>query len=61
MIIDTPPVLGVLDAKALARLAQAIVFVLRWDWTKREAAQAALREPTSRCAPRGRRLQLRSI
>ncbi len=44
VIIDTPPVLGVPDAKALARLAQAIVFVVRWDRTKRDAAQAALRE-----------------
>jgi polysaccharide biosynthesis transport protein len=44
VIIDTPPVLGVPDAKTLARLADAVVLVVRWDRTKRDAAQAALRE-----------------
>ncbi len=44
VIIDTPPVLGVPDAKTLARVADAIVFVVRWDRTKRDAVQAALRE-----------------
>jgi polysaccharide biosynthesis transport protein len=44
VIIDTPPVLGVPDAKTLARMADGIVFVVRWDRTKRDASQAALRE-----------------
>jgi succinoglycan biosynthesis transport protein ExoP len=44
VIIDTPPVLGVPDAKTLARLADATVFVVRWDRTKRDAVHAALRE-----------------
>ncbi len=44
VIIDTPPVLGVPDAKTLARLADAVVLVVRWHRTKRDAAQAALRE-----------------
>jgi polysaccharide biosynthesis transport protein len=44
VIIDSPPVLGVPDAKTLAGAADAIVFVLHWDRTTRAAAQAALKE-----------------
>ena len=44
MIIDTPPVLGLPDVKALSPAADAIVFVVRWDRTKRDAAAAALKQ-----------------
>ena len=44
VLIDTPPVLGLPDVKALSSLADAIVFVVRWDRTKRDAATAALKQ-----------------
>ena len=44
VIIDTPPVLGLPDVKALSPAADAIVFVVRWDWTKRDAVAAALKQ-----------------
>ena len=44
VIIDTPPVLGLPDVKALSAAADAIVFVVRWDRTRRDAAAAALKQ-----------------
>jgi capsular exopolysaccharide synthesis family protein len=44
VIIDTPPVLGLPDVSALSALADAILFVVRWDRTKRDAVAAALRQ-----------------
>jgi capsular exopolysaccharide synthesis family protein len=44
VIIDTPPVLGVPDAKTFARIADATVFVVHWDRTRRDAVESALRE-----------------
>jgi capsular exopolysaccharide synthesis family protein len=44
IIIDTPPALGVADARTIAEHADSIVFVVRWDHTKQEAAAAALRQ-----------------
>jgi succinoglycan biosynthesis transport protein ExoP len=44
VIIDTPPVLGVSDAKVLVPHADAVAFVVQWEKTKRDAAQAALKE-----------------
>jgi polysaccharide biosynthesis transport protein len=44
VIIDTPPVLGLPDVKALSAAADAIVFVVQWDRTKRDAAAAALKQ-----------------
>ncbi len=51
VIIDSPPVLGVPDAKTLAGAADAIVFVVRWDRTARAAVQAALKELGHFAAP----------
>jgi succinoglycan biosynthesis transport protein ExoP len=44
VIIDTPPVLGLPDVAALSPAADAILFVVRWDRTTREAAAAALKQ-----------------
>jgi capsular exopolysaccharide synthesis family protein len=44
VIIDTPPVLAVSDAKALVPQTDAVAFVVRWRKTKRDAAQAGLKE-----------------
>jgi exopolysaccharide transport family protein len=44
VIIDTPPVLGLPDVKALSPTADAIVFVVQWDRTRRDAAAAALKQ-----------------
>jgi capsular exopolysaccharide synthesis family protein len=44
VIIDTPPVLGLPDVKALAPAADAIVVVVQWDRTRRDAVAAALNQ-----------------
>ncbi|MCA0849973.1 GumC family protein [Salipiger thiooxidans] len=44
IIIDTPPVLIVPDARVIAQQVDATVFVVRWDRTSREQVQGALRE-----------------
>jgi len=43
VIIDTPPVLAVQDAKLLAELGDGALFVVRWAKTSREAVQRALK------------------
>lgn len=43
VIIDSPPILPVNDAKVLARLADAVVFVVRWEKTPRDAVVSAIR------------------
>lgn len=42
-IIDTPPVLAVSDALPLLREADATVYLVRWEKTKRDAAKAGLK------------------
>jgi capsular exopolysaccharide synthesis family protein len=44
VILDTPPVLVTADAIALARLAEKVVFVVRWGSTRREAVLEALKQ-----------------
>jgi len=44
VILDTPPVLGLPDVHALSPAADAILFVVRWDRTTRDAVAAALRQ-----------------
>jgi Mrp family chromosome partitioning ATPase len=43
VIIDTPPVLAVQDARLLAELGDGALFVVRWAKTSREAVQRALK------------------
>jgi polysaccharide biosynthesis transport protein len=51
VILDTPPVLGLPDVKALSPVADAIVFVVHWDRTRRDAAAAALKQLADVSAP----------
>jgi capsular exopolysaccharide synthesis family protein len=51
IVLDSPPVLGVVDAKMLARLADAVLFVVRWDETDESAAQTGLRNLVDRHTP----------
>ena len=44
VIIDSPPVQIVSDARFLARMADTTVFVARWAATRREVAALALRQ-----------------
>jgi polysaccharide biosynthesis transport protein len=51
IVIDAPPVLPVNDAKVIGRLADATLFVLRWERTPREAAVSAVRALTDAMVP----------
>jgi Mrp family chromosome partitioning ATPase len=42
VVIDSPPVLAVHDAKLLAQITDGTVFVIRWKKTPREAVAQAL-------------------
>lgn len=42
IVLDTPPVLPVRDAKILAGLADAVLFVVQWGETKEDAVQSAI-------------------
>jgi polysaccharide biosynthesis transport protein len=47
IVLDTPPILGITDAKLVMHLADAVLFVVRWGKTKTEVAEngiAALRD-----------------
>ena len=53
IIVDSPPLLGMSDARFAAQLADATVFVVRWSKTGEEVAQralATLRESGTRVA-----------
>jgi exopolysaccharide transport family protein len=51
LIIDSPPLLPVNDARILARLADAVVLVVRWERTPRAASLHAIRSLTDSMAP----------
>lgn len=51
VILDTPPVLAVTDARVIARYAQAVVYAVHWDKTPRGAVAEGLRELQSIDAP----------
>ena len=51
VILDTPPALVVTDARIVSRLADAVVFAVRWDSTPRGAVLEGLRELDSVNAP----------
>ncbi|MGH6895633.1 MAG: polysaccharide biosynthesis tyrosine autokinase [Geminicoccaceae bacterium] len=42
VVLDSPPVLGMADSRFAARLADAVVFVVRWSTTGEEVALKAL-------------------
>jgi succinoglycan biosynthesis transport protein ExoP len=42
VIIDAPPVLGAIEARLLASMADKLLLVVKWGSTKRELAQNAL-------------------
>ena len=43
VIVDTPPIMAVADAGPLAKIADAVLFVVRWGHTPRDTVKAALR------------------
>lgn len=51
VVLDTPPVLVVTDARIISRLADAVVYAVRWDATPRGAVIEGLRELISVDAP----------
>lgn len=42
IVLDTPPILGLADARFVSNMADVAVFVVRWGKTKRETAQRGL-------------------
>lgn len=44
VIVDSPPVLPVADAKVLATLADKVLYVVRWSDTRREVVQQAVKQ-----------------
>ncbi len=42
IVLDTPPVLGLADARFIANMADVAIFAVRWGNTKRETAQRGL-------------------
>jgi capsular exopolysaccharide synthesis family protein len=46
IVVDSTPVLGVSDSKVTAELADAVLFVVRWEQTTHDIAFDALRELT---------------
>ncbi|MDB5701992.1 MAG: capsular exopolysaccharide family [Sphingomonadales bacterium] len=42
IILDTPPLLGVADARSLAVMSDAVAMVIKWNATPRNAVRAAL-------------------
>ncbi len=51
VILDTPPTLVVADARIISKLADAVVFAVRWDKTPRGAVIEGLKELRSIGAP----------
>ncbi|MGB6228625.1 MAG: Wzz/FepE/Etk N-terminal domain-containing protein, partial [Litorimonas sp.] len=44
VVLDSPPVLAVTDARLLSRMADRIVYLVRWNSTSQNAVQVGLRE-----------------
>lgn len=51
VVLDTPPVLVVTDPRIIARVADAVVYAVRWDETPRDAVMEGLREMAGVSAP----------
>jgi capsular exopolysaccharide synthesis family protein len=47
VILDTPPTLVVTDARIVAQFADAVVYLVRWDHTRKGAVVEGLRELAS--------------
>jgi Mrp family chromosome partitioning ATPase len=43
VLIDSPPLLAVNDAKLLSRITDSAIFVVRWEKTSREAVSFAVK------------------
>lgn len=43
IIIDSPPILAIADTRMLSRVADQVVYVVRWNATSREAVRAGLK------------------
>jgi len=44
IVVDTPPVMAVADARIIGRLVDKTVFVVRWNKTPRKVAKAAMEQ-----------------
>jgi capsular exopolysaccharide synthesis family protein len=44
VIVDTPPVMAVADARIIGRVVDKTIFVVRWDKTPRKVAKAAIEQ-----------------
>ena len=51
VVLDSPPLLGVVDAKLASRLADAVLFVTQWEKTKEAAAKAGIGNLLDRNTP----------
>lgn len=51
VILDTPPALVVADARIVSRLVDAVVYMIRWDRTPRDAVEEGLKEMRYVSAP----------
>ena len=51
IIIDTPPVLVVPDARVIGKLCDAMVYVVQWDKTSHAQVQAGIEELRNVRAP----------
>jgi Mrp family chromosome partitioning ATPase len=61
VILDSPPVLAVSDARVLARAVDRIVFLARWAGTRRERVIASWRQGRRRGAHSRRRQASRPV
>jgi uncharacterized protein involved in exopolysaccharide biosynthesis/Mrp family chromosome partitioning ATPase len=51
VVLDTPPALAVTDARLLARVADSIVYLVRWNSTSKNAVKEGLKELASMKVP----------
>ena len=51
VVLDTPPTLVVTDARILTKMADAVIYAVRWDNTPRGAVQEGLKQLKSVNAP----------